>query len=79
MTFLANSFTRTGIFCQLIQIDCHSCKKCEQGIAAAVPLFPVAGVTAQATAFLPLPLLLAVWLLVLWKRVQTLYRIFLQE
>jgi hypothetical protein len=54
-------------------------QKYKQGIAAAVLLFPVAGITAQATAFLPLPLLLAMWLLVLWKRVQTLYGIFSWE
>jgi hypothetical protein len=79
MTFLA-IFFRTGIFCHSIQIDCHSCKKCERDIiAAAVLLFPVAGITAQATAFLPLPLLLVVWLLVLWKSVRTLYGIFSWE
>jgi hypothetical protein len=79
MTFLAKKNARTGGFCQSIQIDCHTCKKCKQGIAAAVLLFPVAGITTQATAFLPLPLLLVVWLLVLWKSVQTLYGIFSWE
>jgi hypothetical protein len=27
MTFFAKFFAKTGIFCQSIQIDCHTCKK----------------------------------------------------
>jgi hypothetical protein len=79
MTFLA-IFLELAYSATRFKSTATAVKKCERDIiAAAVLLFPVAGITAQATAFLPLPLLLVVWLLVLWKSVRTLYGIFSWE
>jgi hypothetical protein len=76
MTFVGKNLRQLAYSASQFKSTATDVKNCERRIAAAVLLLPVASITAQATAFQPLPLLLIVWLLVLQKRVQTLYGIF---
>jgi hypothetical protein len=75
MTFLAIFLGELAFSASRFKSTAKIAKLCERHIVAAVLLLQAASITVQVTAVLPLPLLLIVWLLVLWKKGQILYAI----